>query len=68
MIEEFIKYINDKEKVVIFDIGSRDCKQSIEFYKTFQMQKYTPSNVIQIHGHMRTKYYSLSRQNYINKR
>ena len=36
MIENVIKYINDKSKAyVIFDIGSRDCQQSIEFYKLF---------------------------------
>ena len=38
MIEHFIKYIDDRyksEKLVIFDIGSRDCEQSIEFYKAF---------------------------------
>ena len=40
MIEKFINYINDKNKAyVIFDIGSRDCKQSIEFYKTFSNAK-----------------------------
>lgn len=36
MIEEFISYINDKnKKYTIFDIGSRDCVQSIEFYNHF---------------------------------
>jgi len=40
MIEKFIDYINDKNKAyVIFDIGSRDCQQSIEFYKTFPNAK-----------------------------
>ena len=40
MIEKFITYINDKNKpYVIFDIGSRDCEQSIEFYKTFPNAK-----------------------------
>ena len=40
MIEKFITYLNDKNKpYVIFDIGSRDCKQSIEFYKTFPNAK-----------------------------
>ena len=40
MIEKFINYINDKNKsYVIFDIGSRDCQQSIEFYKTFPNAK-----------------------------
>ena len=40
MIEKFINYINDKNKAyVIFDIGSRDCQQSIEFYKTFPNAK-----------------------------
>ena len=34
MIEKCITDINDKSKAyVIFDIGSRDCQQSIEFYK-----------------------------------
>lgn len=36
MIESFISYIPDKnKKYVIFDIGSRDCLQSIEFYNNF---------------------------------
>jgi FkbM family methyltransferase len=36
MIENFIKHIENKnEPYVIFDIGSRDCIQSIEFYKYF---------------------------------
>ena len=36
MIEKFSKYITDKKKnYIIFDVGSRDCQQSIEFYKTF---------------------------------
>jgi FkbM family methyltransferase len=36
MIEKFIQYIpNKNEEYIIFDIGSRDCVQSIEFYKTF---------------------------------
>ena len=36
MIENFISYISDKtKKYVIFDIGSRDCLQSIEFYNNF---------------------------------
>ena len=40
MIEKFINYINDKNKAyVIFDIGSRDCQKSIEFYKTFPNAK-----------------------------
>ena len=40
MIEKFVNYINDKNKAyVIFDIGSRDCQQSIEFYKTFPNAK-----------------------------
>jgi len=40
MIEKFINNINDKNKAyVIFDIGSRDCQQSIEFYKTFPNAK-----------------------------
>ena len=40
MIGNFVNYINDKNKAyVIFDIGSRDCQQSIEFYKTFPNAK-----------------------------
>ena len=40
MIEKFINYIKKKdENYIIFDIGSRDCKQSIEFYKTFPNAK-----------------------------
>ena len=36
MIEHFLPYfINNTEKYVIFDIGSRDGLQSIEFYKHF---------------------------------
>jgi len=35
MIDNFIKYIEKNEKYIIFDIGSRDCLQSIEFYKEF---------------------------------
>lgn len=40
MIESFCKHIEDKTKsYVIFDVGSRDCQQSIEFYKTFPNAK-----------------------------
>lgn len=40
MIETFIKYIeNRNEQFIIFDIGSRDCVQSIEFYKAFPNSK-----------------------------
>ena len=40
MIENFIKFIiNKNEEYVIFDIGSRDCLQSIEFYNTFPNAK-----------------------------
>ena len=40
MIEKFVNYINNKNKAyVIFDVGSRDCQQSIEFYKTFPNAK-----------------------------
>lgn len=40
MIENFIKYIENKDKpLIIFDIGSRDCVQSIEFYKEFPNSK-----------------------------
>ena len=36
MIETFIKHIENKnEEFIIFDIGSRDCEQSIEFYNAF---------------------------------
>ena len=40
MIEKFANCINDKNKnYIIFDVGSRDCQQSIEFYKTFPNAK-----------------------------
>jgi FkbM family methyltransferase len=40
MIEKFIKYIENKNEIlIIFDIGSRDCIQSIEFYKEFPNSK-----------------------------
>lgn len=40
MIEKFANYIVDKSKdYIIFDIGSRDCEQSIEFYKAFPNAK-----------------------------
>jgi FkbM family methyltransferase len=40
MIEDLCKYIQDKNKeCIIFDLGSRDCIQSIEFYKTFPNAK-----------------------------
>ena len=40
MIEKFCKFIPDKNKeYVIFDVGSRDCQQSIEFYNTFPNAK-----------------------------
>jgi FkbM family methyltransferase len=40
MIEELCKYIEDKNKeYIIYDLGSRDCEQSIEFYKTFPNAK-----------------------------
>jgi len=40
MIKNFIKYIEKKnENYVIFDIGSRDCVQSIEFYNAFPNSK-----------------------------
>jgi FkbM family methyltransferase len=36
MIEHFIKFIETKDRdYIIFDVGSRDCMQSIEFYQTF---------------------------------
>lgn len=42
MIEKFISTIditNKNEEYIIFDIGSRDCVQSIEFYKAFPNAK-----------------------------
>jgi FkbM family methyltransferase len=40
MISDFVKYIGDKNReYIIFDIGARDCKQSIEFYETFPNSK-----------------------------
>ena len=40
MISNFIKHIENKnEKFIIFDIGSRDCVQSIEFYNAFPNSK-----------------------------
>jgi FkbM family methyltransferase len=40
MIENFIENIENKnEKIIIFDIGSRDCVQSIEFYNAFPNSK-----------------------------
>lgn len=40
MIETFIKHIkNANEYFIIFDIGSRDCVQSIEFYNAFPNSK-----------------------------
>jgi FkbM family methyltransferase len=40
MIEQFTRYIDRKnEEYIIFDIGSRDCLQSIEFYNTFPRAK-----------------------------
>jgi FkbM family methyltransferase len=44
MIETFIKHIkkhikNTNENFIIFDIGSRDCEQSIEFYNVFPNSK-----------------------------
>jgi len=39
-VEGFSSYINNKhEPYTIFDIGSRDCEQSIEFYNTFPNSK-----------------------------
>ena len=40
MITNFISYIkNKKNQYIIFDIGSRDCAQSIEFYHAFPNAK-----------------------------
>jgi FkbM family methyltransferase len=40
MIENFIQYIENKnDHCIIFDIGSRDCAQSIEFYNNFPNAK-----------------------------
>jgi FkbM family methyltransferase len=38
MIEKFVSYIKNEPKV-IFDIGSRDCQQAVEFSKTFPNAK-----------------------------
>lgn len=39
MINEFLQYIDgdlfQRKDLIIFDIGSRDCEQSIEFYHKF---------------------------------
>jgi FkbM family methyltransferase len=40
MIENFLQFIENKnDPLIIFDIGSRDCIQSIEFYKQFPNSK-----------------------------
>lgn len=40
MIENLLSFISDKTKnYIIFDIGARDCLQSIEFYKHFPNAK-----------------------------
>jgi len=40
MIENFLTHIENKnKKFIIFDIGSRDCQQSIEFYNAFPNSK-----------------------------
>ena len=40
MIKTFCNEISNKnEEYIIFDIGSRDCLQSIEFYKQFPNSK-----------------------------
>ena len=40
MVDNFTSYIPDKmQDYVIFDIGSRDCAQSIEFYNVFPNAK-----------------------------
>ena len=40
MISNFIQYIENKnDNFIIFDIGSRDCIQSIEFYNNFPNAK-----------------------------
>ena len=42
MIERFLKYINLNsydDYITIFDVGSRDCMQSIEFYNKFPNAK-----------------------------
>lgn len=40
MIEKLLKHVENKnEKFIIFDIGSRDCVQSIEFYNAFPNSK-----------------------------
>ena len=40
MAENFLQFIENKnDPLIIFDIGSRDCIQSIEFYKQFPNSK-----------------------------
>ena len=40
MIENFLTHIENKDNnFIIFDIGSRDCQQSIEFYHAFPNSK-----------------------------
>lgn len=40
MIEKFLKYIGRKNgEFIIFDVGSRDCMQAIEFYNAFPKAK-----------------------------
>ena len=41
MIENYLKYLkfNKTDEIVILDIGSRDCCQSIEFYNSFPNAK-----------------------------
>jgi len=40
MIENFLQYIpNKNNEYIIFDVGSRDCMQSIEFYNNFPNSK-----------------------------
>jgi FkbM family methyltransferase len=41
MISNFLRYMTFKQDdpLIIFDIGSRDCEQSIEFYKAFSNSK-----------------------------
>lgn len=35
MITTFVKYLDRSRDYIIFDVGSRDCEQSIEFYHAF---------------------------------
>ena len=63
MIDNFIKYIEKNEKYIIFDIGSRDCLQSIEFYKVFDIEAEKPKDfdfdVLEFSKTLETKYMNI---------